>query len=332
MMRQEPDNAQKYFQDGYTSQIFDEEWAEGLFPNGQFNSTQAQQMLAALNPDYAKQQFGYGVKEPTASKTTLYKNGTRVSIMNDGKTSYVYDANGNRLTGKEAGDAIKAGVQSGIQSAADEVAAKSNAKIASDERQAILKQGRAAKQMMRQTKELLDLNRIISTSGFAAAKKRALDFLGVTDADEGLFNAKAGKLILDNIRALGANPTEGERAFLERITPSISQGSKVNEAILKDMLEIQKRQSERARWLYNNPSASVDDYFFAENINDFSSNSKIDSPPVAVRQDTQVTGDTQSENKEMTLEQQLEEQKRIYDASNGQSEAKTNSRRRRAGR
>jgi len=62
MMLQDPANAQQYFQEGYKSQIFDEEWAQGLFPNGQFNSTQAQQMLAGLDPDYAKQQFGYGSK------------------------------------------------------------------------------------------------------------------------------------------------------------------------------------------------------------------------------------------------------------------------------
>jgi len=76
MMLQDPDNAQKYFQDGYKSQIFDEEWAEGLFPDGQFNSTQAQQMLAGLDPDYAKQQFGYGQSQdlPSSVRETQWFN------------------------------------------------------------------------------------------------------------------------------------------------------------------------------------------------------------------------------------------------------------------
>jgi hypothetical protein len=183
--------------------------------------------------------------------------------------------------------------------------------------------------MMRGTQELIDLNNLIKTSGFAAAKKKAQDFFGVTDADEGLFNAKAGKLILDNIRALGANPTEGERAFLERITPSISQGSKVNEAILKDMLEIQKRQAERARWLYKNPSSSVDDYFFAEGMEDFSSNSKIDNTAVISQQNSQAASNNQSNPQNLTLQQRLDEQK---DKFNEQSGANKNSGRSRRGR
>jgi len=273
--------------------------------------------------------FGDKSKNATTSKTTLYKDGTSVSLMNDGKTRYVYDAEGNRLTGKKAASALRAGVESGIQSAADEVAAKSNAKNSSEERQKILRQGRAAKQMMKGTQELLDLNSLIKTSGFAAAKKRAQDFFGVTDADEGLFNSKAGKLILDNIRALGANPTEGERAFLERITPSISQGSKVNEAILKDMLEIQKRQAERARWLYKNPSSSVDDYFFAEGMEDFSSNSKIDNTAAISQQNSQAASNNQSNPQELTLQQRLDEQKAKF---NEQSGINTNSGRSRRGR
>lgn len=138
--------------------------------------------------------------------------------------------------------------------------AEKNAQIRTD----YIKQGSAAKSMIPKIKKLLELNDAISTGKTAKARKFFGDLFNVTDPDLGQFNALAGQLVLDNIRALGANPTEGERAFLQQITPSIEQGSEVNEAILNDILEVQKRQVERAKWLVNNPGKSIEEYLITE--------------------------------------------------------------------
>jgi hypothetical protein len=73
------------------------------------------------------------------------------------------------------------------------------------------------------------------------------------------FNALSGKMILGQIRQLGANPTEGERKFLEQITASIENGTVINEALLNDVLQVQQRQLARARLLASNPGMTLDD-------------------------------------------------------------------------
>ena len=168
---------------------------------------------------------------------------------------------------------------------------KQDAKNKAAQREAYLAQGRAARDMLPKTRQLIALNNLIRTGGYANAKKAITDFFGYTPENEGLFSAKAGELVLANIRALGANPTEGERAFLEKITPSISQGGAVNNAILQDMIEIQKRQIKRAEWLTENPNKSIDDYFLENKLKDFESKNKIDSgsnpSPTVIRFDAQ---------------------------------------------
>jgi len=200
----------------------------------------------------------------------------------------VFNAQDNLLQGEDAQRAIKSGVNSGIQFEGDKAAEvtfrQQQTKTNTKDRNEYIRQGRVAKEMMPKTLDLLRLNELIESGGFAANKKAVSDWLGVTNADPGLFNAKAGKLILDNIRALGANPTEGERAFLEKITPSIRQGKAVNKAILEDMYEVQKRQVDRARWLANNPNSAVDDYFFMEGVDDFSTRNKNYETPQAESQ------------------------------------------------
>lgn len=133
-------------------------------------------------------------------------------------------------------------------------------KLKAKNRSEYIKQGSVAKSMIPKTKKMLELNKVIRTGGIAAAQKKITDLFGVTAADVGQFNALAGNLLLDNIKALGSNPTEGERAFLEKITPSVSQGGAVNEAVLNDMLEVQKRQVERAKWFRENPNAGIGEY------------------------------------------------------------------------
>lgn len=163
-----------------------------------------------------------------------------------------------------------------------ETSANVNAKANAEQRQKILSSGVAAREMIPQTEKLLELNGLISTGKTAAAKKAFGDFFGVTNPDLGQFNAMAGRLVLDNIRMLGANPTEGERQFLQQITPSLNQGGAVNEALLKDMLKIQKAQVKRAKWFAQNSGKTIEEYFLETDESDFSPSSSV-----TAQQDTQ---------------------------------------------
>ena len=125
----------------------------------------------------------------------------------------------------------------------------------------------AAKKMIPDTKKLMELNKLIST-GMAAPALMAYNSLFNLEGDDvaalGLFNSKSKEMVLGIIKQLGSNPTEGERAFLESIKAGISKGTAVNDAILKDLLAVQKRQVNRGRWLANHRSATLNDLLLME--------------------------------------------------------------------
>ncbi len=314
---EDPQRQQAIIQEGFNAGVFDQEDIQA------FSSMNMNELKKSLADELKVNGFEYllpnsmrgDIKSPTTNKTIVYKNGTYQAIMNDGSRR-VFNAQDNLLQGEDAQRAIKSGVNSGIQfegdKAAEVTSRQEQAKTNTKDRNEYIRLGRVAKEMMPKTEDLLRLNELIESGGFAANAKAVADWLGVANADQGLFNAKAGKLILDNIRALGANPTEGERAFLEKITPSIRQGKAVNKAILEDMYEVQKRQVERARWLADNPDSTVDDYFFMEGVDDFSTSNRNYETPQA---ESQSSGS-------LSLRKQLEIEKAKL---NGQSATTTNS-------
>ena len=151
-----------------------------------------------------------------------------------------------------------------INQIAKEGGAQTRGKAMENVRQDYIKQGTAAKGLLRKTDRMLELLDNISTGKTAGLRKAMGDLFGVTDPDLGEFNSLAGQQVLGSIRQLGANPTEGERAYLEQISPGIQQGGKVNRAILDNLKEIQQRQIERARWLVKNPDKTVEEYLLLD--------------------------------------------------------------------
>ena len=127
---------------------------------------------------------------------------------------------------------------------------------------AIKKSGFAARTMIPDTERMIKLNNMINTGGGAETKKYFQSVFNLKSEDAANladFNALSGKMILGQIRQLGANPTEGERKFLEQITASIENGTVINEALLNDVLQVQQRQLARARLLASNPGMTLDD-------------------------------------------------------------------------
>ena len=112
-----------------------------------------------------------------------------------------------------------------------------------------ISQGAVAKDQIPDIGRMIQINERVMTGGATALTKAVTDFFGMTSADLGEFNRASGELVLSTIRALGANPTEGERNFLTDIQPNIGQSPEVNAKILKNLMTIFERQVARARLL-----------------------------------------------------------------------------------
>jgi hypothetical protein len=81
--------------------------------------------------------------------------------------------------------------------------------------------------------------------------KKFADFTDEESKNEGRLIAAVGQIILGNIRKLGANPTEGERNFLQDMLASINQNNEVNVAVLEDLKQIVINQRRRNAALRN---------------------------------------------------------------------------------
>lgn len=56
------------------------------------------------------------------------------------------------------------------------------------------------------------------------------------------FNAEAGKLILDNVKALGANPSNADREFIQKTVPQLSTSPQARDAMMNFMEQKAKKQ------------------------------------------------------------------------------------------
>lgn len=155
----------------------------------------------------------------------------------------------------------------------EQTAAEKEASTGAQEISNYKKAGVEARAMIPRTQQMIDILSRVETGGINAVKKEVASFFNLDSEDAvnlGLLNSMLGKLVLSQIRQLGANPTEGERAFLVELQGSISQGTAINKAILDDLLEVQRAQFRRGQWLARNPGATIDDLLLIEDDSAFS--------------------------------------------------------------
>ena len=69
-----------------------------------------------------------------------------------------------------------------------------------------------------------------------------------------MFNAQASKLILDQVKTLGANPSNADREFIEKTVPNISTSATARAQLLdfmekkaKSQIELYKKADSHAR-------------------------------------------------------------------------------------
>lgn len=111
------------------------------------------------------------------------------------------------------------------------------------------------------TQKMLDLLDTTGTGGINASIARVSDFFGGIDtSDTALLNAHMGQYVLDNLRKMGANPTEGERAFLIDMAANISRGNEANVALFEKALKRLELNAQVAEYLLDNPGTSREDY------------------------------------------------------------------------
>ena len=97
---------------------------------------------------------------------------------------------------------------------------------------------------------MLELLSQIETGGFTEVTKKAIfDTFGVTPTSISEFENLAGDMMLANLKAFGANPTEGERAVAASLQASIDKGEGVNKAIIERFIAEQKRKQARLEYL-----------------------------------------------------------------------------------
>jgi hypothetical protein len=74
-----------------------------------------------------------------------------------------------------------------------------------------------------------------------------------TVANTEVFQATAGKFVLDNIKALGVNPSNADRVFIEKTVPRLQ----TDPAALPSLLQFMENKANVQIRLYNEKAASV---------------------------------------------------------------------------
>ena len=88
----------------------------------------------------------------------------------------------------------------------------------------------------------LELLKTVSTGGLDARAKEITDFFGTTSGDVGELNNILASNVLAGLSAFTGAISEGERAFIEKMNTSLSQGTGFNIAQLNRLRNIYKRE------------------------------------------------------------------------------------------
>ena len=111
-------------------------------------------------------------------------------------------------------------------------------------------QDKAMQRMPSVVNGLNDVNTLLEIVGeleqggnLVALQDKVLRVFGQQATEAGVFNNLAKELLVNRIKAFGANPTEGERAYLEQLIPALENTAEVNSALLNRM----KTRLERER-------------------------------------------------------------------------------------
>ena len=117
------------------------------------------------------------------------------------------------------------------------------------------------------------------TGGFLPVTlDKVRQFVGNQDVDSGTFDIYAKQRMINDLRKFGANPTEGERAALAELQPSLLRTEKINRALIEKFMKIANRRYQGIAFLRDNPTATREDYLtFMES--QYATDGAVEAPP-----------------------------------------------------
>ncbi len=272
-----PQQAMDILNQAFKAGYFDEEDMQGMMlPDGTLNDQMLTDVLKSEAPELID---GYGSKDATASKTVYYKDGTSVSIMNDG-SRIVKNARGELLQGVDAEQQIQLARESGLDYERDKSAAitegsekvklkylplikrsvSKQALAASDEDQLALKKANlpAVRDMVKDLKELAPL---ATSTVLGRAFDTAVKEIGFGSTKGKTARTKYQSIILNETLPLlkatfGSAFTSAEGQKLEATLGDVDASPEDKVAALDAFLTSQERQIQTLERKISNSSTS----------------------------------------------------------------------------
>jgi hypothetical protein len=108
--------------------------------------------------------------------------------------------------------------------------------------------------------DLLEIVEVIDQGGSLAPFMNNVErILGYEEKDPGKLRIVAKEILVGRIKSFGANPTEGERQYLEQLIPALENSKAVNKAILERLQERLGREQAAIRYMFSE-GATLDGY------------------------------------------------------------------------
>lgn len=108
--------------------------------------------------------------------------------------------------------------------------------------------------------DLLGIVEVIDQGGSLVPLMNTIErVLGTEETDPGKLRIIAKELLVGRIKSFGANPTEGERQYLEQLIPALENAKGVNKAILNRLKERLGREKAAIQYMFTD-DANLDGY------------------------------------------------------------------------
>lgn len=108
--------------------------------------------------------------------------------------------------------------------------------------------------------DLLGIVEVIDQGGSLVPLMNTIErVLGTEETDPGKLRIIAKELLVGRIKSFGANPTEGERQYLEQLIPSLENAKGVNKALLNRLKERLGREKAAIQYMFTD-DANLDGY------------------------------------------------------------------------
>jgi len=130
----------------------------------------------------------------------------------------------------------------------------------SDQRSAAAKRLPMVEETLTDVNDLLEVVEVIEQGGSLVPLMNNIErILGYEEKDPGKLRIVAKEILVGRIKSFGANPTEGERQYLEQLIPLLENSKEVNKAILERLQERLGRERAAIQYMFTE-GANLDGY------------------------------------------------------------------------